>query len=102
MSKIKKVNEVVDLSVYTKFTKDLGLFQVNASIWSIISQDCRCSHDISDIQLDFLIDNKRCKYNGFGEIYEKLYGKGKFSEFCDNLNSEFEEAYYKQTTYKTK
>ena len=102
MSKIKKVNEVVDFSVFTKFTKDLGLFQVTASIWSMVSQDCRCSHDITDIQLDFSIDNKRCKYNGFKEIYEKLYGTDTFSEFCDNLNCEFEEAYYKQTTYKTK
>jgi hypothetical protein len=39
MSKIKKVDEVVDFSVFTKFTKDLGLFQVNASIWSMVSQD---------------------------------------------------------------
>jgi hypothetical protein len=53
MSKIKKVDEVVDFSVFTKFTKDLGLFQVNASIWSMVSQDCTNSHDISDIELDF-------------------------------------------------
>ena len=30
MSKIIKLNENVDFSVYTKFTKDLGLFQVKA------------------------------------------------------------------------
>ena len=49
MSKIKKVDEVVDFSVFTKFTKDLGLFQVNASVWSTVSQDCRNSHVISEI-----------------------------------------------------
>jgi hypothetical protein len=102
MSEIKKVNEVVDFSVFTKFTKDLGLFQVNASIWSMVSQDCTNSHDISDIELDFSIDNKKCKYNGFKEIYEKLYGTDTFSEFRDNLKCEFEEEYFKQTTYKTK
>jgi len=44
--KIIKVCENVDFSMYTKFTKDLGLFQVDASIWSMVSQDCRQSHDI--------------------------------------------------------
>ena len=29
MSKIKKVDEVTDLSVYTKFTKDEGIFQID-------------------------------------------------------------------------
>ena len=100
--KIIKVGENVDFSVFTKFTKDLGLFQVNASVWSMVSHDCRQSHDISDIELDFSVNNKPCKYNGFKEIYEKLYGTDTFSEFCDNLNCEFQEAYYEQTTYKTK
>ena len=102
MSEIKKVNEVVDFSVFTKFTKDLGLFQVNASVWSTVSQDCTNSHDISDIELDFSIDNKRCKYDGFREIYEKLYGINTFNQFTAELMEEFEKAYFKQTTYKTK
>ena len=37
--KIKKVDENVELSVFTKFTKDLGLFQATASIWSMVSND---------------------------------------------------------------
>ena len=102
MSKIIKVNENVDFSVYTKFTKDLGLFQVDANVWSMVSQDCRQSHDIQDIELDFSVNNKPCKYNGFKEIYEKLYGINTFNKFRDDLTEEFEVAYFKQTTYKTK
>ncbi len=49
MSKIKKVDEAVDFSVFTKFIKDLGLFQVNASVRSTVSQDCTNSHEISEI-----------------------------------------------------
>ena len=100
--KIIKVNENVDFSVFTKFTKDLGLFQVNASVWSMVSQDCTHSHDISDIELGFSINNKPCKYLGFQELYEKLYGKSTFNQFCDDLTTEFEKAYFKQTTYKNK
>jgi len=102
MSKIIKIDENVDFSVYTKFTKDLGLFQVNARVWSMVSQDCRHSHDISDIELDFSVNNKPCKYMGFKELYEKLYGADTFNKFRDELTEEFEEEYFKQTTYKTK
>ena len=102
MNKIKKVDEVVDFSVFTKFTKDLGLFQVDASIWSMVSQDCRQNHDISDIELEFSMNNKPCKYLGFKELYEKLYGINTFNKFRDNLKEEFEKAYFKHTPYKTK
>lgn len=102
MSKIIKVNEDVDFSVFTKFTKDLGLFQVNASVWSMVSQDCTHSHDISDIELSFSVNNKPCKYLGFQELYEKLYGKSTFNQFRADLTTEFEEEYFKQSPYKTK
>ena len=36
MSKIKKVDEVTDLSVYTRFTKDEGMFQIEASVYSMV------------------------------------------------------------------
>jgi len=102
MSKIIKVNENVDFSVFTKFTKDFGLFQVNASVWSMVSQDCAHSHDISEIELGFSINNKPCKYLGFQELYEKLYGKSTFNQFRADLTTEFEEEYFKQSPYKTK
>ena len=102
MSKIIKVNENVDFSVYTKFTKDLGLFQVDANVWSMVSQNCTNNHDIQDINLDFLVNNKTCTYLGFKELYEKLYGINTFNKFRDDLTLEFEEEYFKQTTYKIK
>jgi len=102
MSKIIKLNENVDFSVYTKFTKDLGLFQVKADVWSMVSQDCTHSHDISDIELSFSVNNKPCKYLGFQELYEKLYGKSTFNQFRADLTTEFEEEYFKQSPYKTK
>jgi len=100
--KIIKVCENVDFSMYTKFTKDLGLFQVDASIWSMVSQDCRQSHNISDIELEFSMNNKTCKYLGFKELYEKLYGINTFNKFRDDLTEEFEVAYFEHTPYKTK
>ena len=109
MSKIKKVDENVELSVFTKFTKDLGLFQATASVWSMVSNDGNIgglngtySHDISEIELGFSINNEKCKYLGFQELYEKLHGKSTFNQFIADLTAEFEKAYFKQTTYKNK
>jgi hypothetical protein len=111
MSKIIKVEESVDLNVYTKFTKDLGLFQVKAGIWSMVSQegvwsmvsqDCTHSHDISGIELGFSINNKPCEDLVFKELYENLCGINTYNQFYDDLAADFEEAYFKQTPYKTK
>lgn len=109
--KIIKVAEEIDFSVYTKFTKDLGLFQVTANIWSVVStpalyglkaSDGKFCHDISEIDLDFSMNNKPCNYNGFKELYEKLYGVNTFNKFNAELSQEFEAAYFNTTPYARK
>ena len=100
--KIIKVAEEIDFSVYTKFSKDLGLFQVYASVWSVVSNpspDGTFSHDISEIDLDFSMNNKPCNYQGFKELYEKLYGVNTFNKFNAELSQEFEAAYFNTTPY---
>lgn len=101
MSKIIKTSEQTDYSVFTTMTKDLGLFQVKAEIWSIVTpRDGDFEHDITEINPVYSIGNKPCKYVGFKEQYENLYGDNSFRKFENELVSEFEEAYYKQTSHK--
>lgn len=103
MSKIIKEQENVDYSISTTFIKNLGLFQVRATIWSCVSKcENGYDNDITETELMFVLDGKRCKYLGFRELYEKLYGVNTFNEFRDDLTTEFEEEYFKQTPYKTK
>ena len=106
MSKIKKVNEITDLSVFTKFTKDEGMFQIEASVYSMVSEvpgvGNKYGHDISEIELGFLINGKKVQYTGFKTLYEQLYGKDTFSAFYLKKSEEFEVAYLKTTPYKTK
>ena len=103
MSKIIKVQEIVDYAVNTTFTKDLGLFQVKATIWSCVNE-CENGYDneITETELSFILNGKPCKYLGFRELYEKLFGANKFNEFRDDLVVEFQEEYFKQSPYKTK
>ena len=106
MSKIKKVDEVTDLSVFTKFTKDEGLFQIEASVYSMVSEvpgvGNKYGHDISEIELYFFINGKKVQYTGFKTLYEQLYGENTFGDFYYKKSQEFEVAYLKTTPYKTK
>ena len=101
--KIIKVEEIVDLSVYTEFTKDEGMFQVKARVYSMVSRGHNTyDHDITETEMLFSINNKHVNYNGFKVLYTQLYGVDTFNEFRDDLSKEFEEAYFKHTPYKTK
>ena len=105
MSKIKKLEEITDLSVYTKFSKDEGMFQMEASIYSMVSNRVHSphyDHDITDMDIQFFINNKRVKYNGFKDLYTQLFGENTFNEYYAKKSEEFEQAYLKTTPYKTK
>tara|TARA_B110001452_G_scaffold81773_1_gene66872 strand:+ start:183 stop:503 length:321 start_codon:yes stop_codon:yes gene_type:complete len=106
MSKIKKVDEITDLSVYTKFTKDEGMFQIEARVYSMVSEvpgiGKKYGHDISEIELGFFINDKKVQYTGFKTLYEQLFGKDTFGDFYYKKSQEFEAAYLKTTPYKTK
>ena len=101
MSKIIKVSEQVDYSLFTRMTKDLGLFQVKGEIWSMVSpHDGGYDNEISEICFVYSVDNKQCKHAGFKELYNKLYGENSFKKFVADLEIEFAEAYHNQTSYK--
>ena len=103
MSKIKKVDEITDLSVFTKFTKDEGMFQIEASVYSMVSMapsPDKYNHDISEVELKFIINNKYVKYTGFKTLYNQLFGKDTFGNFYYEKCKEFEEEYFKTTPYK--
>ena len=106
MSKIKKVEEITDLSVFTKFTKDEGMFQIEASVYSMVSEvpgvGNKYGHDISGIELKFLINDKEATYTGFKTLYNQLFGDNTFGDFYYKKSQEFEAAYLKTTPYKTK
>ncbi len=104
MSKIKKVDEITDLSVFTKFTKDEGIFQIEAGVYSMVSEvlgiDNKYGHDISELELSFFVAGKKVKYSGFRTLYEQLFGKDTFNSYWSEKCEEFEEAYLKTTPYK--
>jgi hypothetical protein len=103
MSKIKKVDEITDLSVFTRFTKDEGMFQIEASVYSMVSEvpgvGNKYGHDVTGVELGFLINDKKVQYTGFKTLYEQLYGKDTFGDFYYEKAKEFEAAYLKTTPW---
>ena len=104
MSKIKKVDEITDFSVFTRFTKDEGMFQIEAGVYSMASEipgaTNKWGHDVTEIELFFFINGKKVQYTGFKALYEQLYGKDTFGNFYSKKCDEFEVAYFKTTPYK--
>ena len=104
MSKIKKVDEITDLSVFTKFTKDEGMFQIEANVYSMVSEvpgaTKKWGHDVTEVELRFLINDKKVDYTGFKTLYNQLFGKDTFGNFYYEKCKEFEAEYLKTSPYK--
>ena len=103
MGNITKTFEDKSYSLSTGFTKDLGLFKVNATVWSyaMYNESKKVyEHEINDIEIAYYINDQYCRYEGFKELYEKLYGVDSFKKFEQDITCEFQEAYHDQTTLK--
>jgi len=103
MSKVIKNFEDMSYSINTGFSKELGLFTVKGTVWSHAIHNLKkdaYDHEISDIELSFEVNGKYCKYAGFKELYNKLYGDDSFNKFEKDITYEFQEAYHNQTSLK--
>jgi hypothetical protein len=93
--KIAEVNKSFSLAHHSYI--DLGVFTVNASTYSFlypaVKTDWAC--DMNDTELEFLVNNKKCKYVGFKELYTQLYGNS-FATFEADLIRQIEEVVAKQ------
>jgi len=96
--KIAEVNKSINLNHYSHI--DFGMFTVNGRtdsfLYSAVKTDWGC--DINETELDFEINGKRCKYNGFKELYTQLHGEGSFKTFTNDLYRQIEEVVAKQIT----
>jgi len=94
-SKITKMWQSEEIHLTTELSQDLGFVEVRALILSAGHQEAYIIHET---ELTFYIGNKQCKYAGFKELYEKLFGRNKFEEFYDDLTEDFRDEHYKLNT----
>ena len=100
MKKIEKVSETSNHQYTTMYKVDCGIFQVDVELYSSEFEMKDLSNklfscDIQDIDLEFSIDGKRCNYDGFKELYEKLYGKDSYKDFNKEIVDYIEAEHFK-------
>ena len=101
MSKIKKHDEHVSHFAYVTYFKDEGMYKVKASVHVNIEEASKPSkergyenfHEVTDIDLEFFVNDKKCNYVGFKDLYQKLFNKSNWDEYEENLWKEFEAHY---------
>ena len=100
MSKIKKHDEHVSHYAYVTYFKNEGMYKVKASVHVNIEEGAKqLFHEVTDVELEFFVNDKKCTYVGFKNMYEELFGKGMFITYEENLYEEFE-AYYLENKVK--
>ena len=72
---------------------DMGMFRVESVSHTLLDD---YGADINETELDFEINGKRCRYDGFKELYEKLHGEGSFKSFTNKLLGQIEDVVAKE------
>ena len=95
MSKIEKYQEHVSHYADVTYFKDEGVYKVKASVHVNIEEgsDNRLFHEVTDVDLEFFINDKKCTYVGFREMYEKLFTTNYWETYEQGLYGEFEAHY---------
>lgn len=94
MSKIKKHDEHISHYGYVTYFKDEGMYKVKASVHVNIEEGAKqLFHEVTDVHLEFFVNDKKCNYVGFKDLYEKLFNKSNWKEYEENLWEEFEAHY---------
>ncbi len=103
MSKIEKHDEYVSHFAYVTYFKDEGMYKVKASVHVNIEEPTPSSrergydqwHEVTDVELEFFVADKKCTYVGFKEMYEKLFTTNSWKKYELGLQAEFEAHYMK-------
>ena len=98
MSKIKKHDEHVSHFAYVTYFKDEGMYKVKGSVHVNIEEEKEEEgyenfHEVTDVDLEFFVNDKKCSYVGFKDLYQKLFNNSSWKEYEENLYEEFEAHY---------
>ena len=95
--KVKIDDRSLSINLMHHSTIDLGLFTVKCTTHTFLfeGKTTDWGADINETELEFYVNNKRCKYVGFKELYTQLYGNS-FVPWEANIIRQTEEEVAKQ------
>jgi len=94
---VKIEDRSLSINLTHRSVVDLGIFTVKATTHTFLfeAKDTDWGADINETELEFYVNNKRCKYVGFKELYTQLYGNS-FVTWEADLIRQIEEEVAKQ------
>ena len=95
--KVKINDRSLSINLMHNSVIDLGVFTVKAATHTFLfeAKDTDWGADINETELEFYVNDKRCKYVGFKELYTQLYGNS-FATFEADIIRQIEEVVAKQ------
>ena len=89
---VKMESRELSINLMHHSTIDLGIFAVKATTHSFLFDGIKTDWgaDINETELEFFVNDKRCKYVGFKELYTQLYGNS-FVTWEADLTRQIEE-----------
>ena len=74
--KVKIESRDLSINLMHHSTVDLGVFSAKATTHSFLFDGIKTQWgaDINETEMEFYVNDKRCKYVGFKELYTQLYG----------------------------
>ncbi len=90
--KVKIEDRSLSINLMHHSVIDLGIFTVKATTHSFLFDGIKTEWgaDINETELEFYVNDKRCKYVGFKELYTQLYGNS-FVTWEADLTRQIEE-----------
>ena len=95
--KVKIEDRSLSINLMHHSVADLGIFTVKATTHSFLFDGIKTQWgaDINETEFEFYVNDKRCRYVGFKELYIKLYGDS-FNTFEVDLTRQIEEVVAKR------
>ena len=89
---VKMESRELSINLMHHSTIDLGIFAVKATTHSFLFDGIKTEWgaDINETEMEFYVNDKRCKYVGFKELYTQLYGNS-FVTWEADLTRQIEE-----------
>ena len=95
--KVKIESRTLSINLMHHSTIDLGIFAVKATTHSFLFDGIKTQWgaDINETELEFYVNEKRCSYVGFKELYNKLFSDS-FVTFEADVTRQIEEVVAKR------
>ena len=95
--KVKIESRTLSINLMHHSTVDLGIFAVKATTHSFLFDGIKTEWgaDINETELEFYVNDKRCSYVGFKELYNKLFSDS-FVTFEADVTRQIEEVVAKR------